>query len=409
MRKAFKYRLYANQKTFAQAEYWLVLCCFLYNCALEQRIWAYRNSRKTITYNEQQNELTIIRDEYSEYKDINVLVLRDVLRKLDHAYKAFFRRAKKKGEKVGFPRFKGKNRYDSFTLHKQYWKLDGKHLIIRNLGRFRLRLSRPIQGKIKAITIKRTPANKWYACFSCNDVPERKLPKSDKLIGIDVGIKSYLTDSDGNKVENPKFLKHALRELRVKQRKLSRAKKGSNNRKEAKLQVANCHEHVSNQRNDFLHKLANEYVAKYGVIKVENLQIQNMSQNHKLARDINDCSWGKFFELLSYKADEAGREVIKVPAKNTSRRCNVCGAINHDLKLSDRIWICQSCGAVHDRDINASKNIRDSEVWAEPSVVNVKQKFVRRPRIVDDTSANTLRLVINKSSSPHIIRSNITC
>jgi putative transposase len=383
MIKTFRYRLYANQNVFNKVEEWLDLCRYLYNCALEQRMWAWRNSRKNIVYNEQQNELTVIRKEYTEYKNINVLVLRDVLRKLDFAYKDFFRRVKKGGEKPGFPRFKGKNRYDSFTLHEQCWKLDGKYLIIRNLGRFKLKLSRPIQGTIKSITIKRTPTNKWYACFNCDDVTEKKLPKSDEVIGIDVGITSYLTDSNGKKVDNPKFLKHALRELRVKQRKLSRAKKGSNRRKKTKLAVSQCHEDVANQRNDFLHKLANRYVAEYGVIKVENLQIKNMSQNHKLARDIQDCAWGKFFELLTYKAEEAGRQVIKVPAKNTSRRCNVCGAINHDLKLSDRIWICKVCGAVHDRDINGAINVRDSEVRAEPSVVNVKQKFVRRPKIIE--------------------------
>jgi len=382
MRKTFKYKLHANRNTFNKAEKWLNLCRFLYNCALAQRIYAYRSHKKSISYNEQQNELTGIRQEYIEYKDMSVLVERDVLRKLDHAYTSFYQRLKK-GQKGGYPRFKSKDRYNSFTLHEQYWKLDGKYLIISKLGKFKLSLSRPILGIIKSITIKHSPTNKWYVCFSCDEVPEKKLPKLIKKIGVDVGVKSYLTDSEGNKVENPKFLKYQLRVLRVKQRKLSRAQRCSNNRKEDRLQVAKCHDHVANQRDDFLHKLSNQYVSAYGIIKVENLQIKNMSQNHKLARDINDCAWGKFFELLSYKAEEAGRKVIKVPAKNTSKRCNVCGAINHDLKLSDRIWICENCGTTHDRDENASINIRDSEVRAEPSGVNVKQKFVRSPKIIE--------------------------
>jgi len=383
MKKTYKYKIYTSQATFEKAEEWLDLCRYLYNAGLEQRIWAYRSRRKTITYNEQQNELTQLRESYIEYANMGVQIERDVLRKLDHAYKAFFRRVSKGGEKAGFPRFKGKERYDSFTLHEQCWGLDGKYLTIRNLGKLKLKLSRPIEGKIKAITIKRSPSNKWYACFSCDYVAEKKLPKSDKVIGIDVGIKSYLTDSEGDKIGNPKFLKEALDELKLKQRKLSRAKKKSNRRKRAKLAVAKLHEHIANQRNDFLHKLANNYVAEYGTIKVENLQIKNMIQNHKLARDIADCSWGKFFNLLSYKAEEAGREVIKVNPKNTSRRCNICGAINHGLKLSDRIWICQSCGAMHDRDHNAAINTRDSEAWAKPSVVNVSGYTKRRLSIIE--------------------------
>jgi putative transposase len=381
MRKTFKYRLYSSENTFRKTEEWLDLCRFLYNCALEQRISVYKSSHKSISYYEQQNELPLIKEIMPEYKDVGSQTLQDVLRKLDKAYKAFFRRVKKGEGKVGFPRFKGRDRFDSFTLTQANWKLEGKYLYITKLGRFKLKLSRPIQGNIKSITIKRSLTNKWYACFSCDSVPENKLPKLDTKIGIDVGIKSYLTDSEGNKVENPKFLKYKLRELRVKQRKLARAKKGSNRCKGTKLQVAKLHEKIANQRNDFLHKLANNYVSKYGVIKVENLQIKNMTQNHKLARDINDCSWGKFYELLSYKAEEAGRQVIKVKPHNTSRKCNKCGLVNHDLKLSDRVWICENCGTTHDRDENAAINI--SEVRAEPLVANVGQKIKRKPRIIE--------------------------
>lgn len=382
MKKTFKYRLYANQRTFVKTEGWFGLCRFLYNCALEQRISVYKGSKKSINYYDQQNELPKIKEYFPEYKEVGAQTLQDVLRKLDKAYKAFFRRVGK-GHKVGFPRFKGRDRFDSFTLTQNNWNLEGKYLIIKKIGRFKLSLSRPIEGNIKSITIKRSSTNKWYACFNCDEVLERKLPKSNKVIGIDVGIKSYLTDSEGKKVENPKILKNSLRELRVRQRKLSRAQKGSSRRKEAKLQVARIHEQINNQRNDFLHKLSSQYVKNYGKIKVENLQIQNMMQNHCLARDINDCSWGKFFELLTYKAEEAGRQVIKVPARNTSRKCNVCGVINHGLKLGDRMWVCIECGAVHDRDHNAAINVRDSEVRVEPSDVNVKHGFVHSPKIIE--------------------------
>jgi putative transposase len=357
MQKTFKYRIYANRETLVKADNWLALCCNLYNSALANRIYAYRYKRDSISGYSQMAELPDIKESMPEYKQVGSQVLQQVLGRLDLSFKAFFKR-NKRGEKAGFPRFKSKRRYDSFTLKVSGWELDGKYLSIRNIGRFKLRLSREIQGDIKTIIIRRTSTNKWYACFSCANVPEKRLPKSDKAIGIDVGIKSFLTDSEGNKVENPKFLKHSLKELKIRQRKLARAKNGSNRRKDTRLQLAKCYEKVANQRKDFHQKLANEYVKDYGTIKVENLQIRNMVKNHKLAREINDCAWGQFFEILSYKAEEAGRKVIKVNPRNTSKMCSNCGELNHELKLSDRTWTCLICGTIHDRDTNAAINIQ---------------------------------------------------
>lgn len=381
MIRTYKYRVYANAQTIENANRWIELCRCLYNCALKQRIIVYKSHNKCLSYIDQQNQLPELRNEFIEYRNMDAQSTRNPLYRIDRAFKRFFKEIKE-GKVTGFPRFKSENRYNSFVLYKQGWRIDGKQLIVRNIGKFKLNLSRPIQGDIKEIAIKRKSTNKWYASFVCEVINGKELPKSDKIIGLDVGIKSYLTDSEGNKVENPKYLKNTLEELRIKNRKLARAKKGSNRRKKIKLVVAKLHEHIVNQRDDFLHKLANQYVNEYGVIKVENLQIENMIQNHSLSRDISDCAWGKFFYNISYKAEEAGRKVIKVNPKNTSRRCNICGAINHDLKLSDRIWICQACGAVHDRDHNAAINMRDSEAWAKPSVANVKQKFVRRPSTI---------------------------
>lgn len=357
MQKTFKYRINANKETLAKAENWLELCRNLYNCSLEQRIDAYKRQRKSISGYTQMAELTEIKEAYPEYKLVGSQVLQQCMDRLDKAYKSFFRRRIKHEGKGGFPRFKGKDRYDSFTLKNTGWTLDRRFLLIRNIGRFKMNLSRQIQGNIKTITIRKSKTNHWYVCFSCDNVPERKLEKSDKSIGIDVGIKSFLTDSDGNKVENPKFLKYTLAKLRIKQRKLSKAKKGSTRRKKTKLQVAKVYEKITNQRKDFHHKLANQYVKGYGIIKVENLQIRNMVRNHKLARDINDCAWGQFFELLKYKAEEAGRTLIQVNPRNTSKMCSECGEINTTLKLSDRTWTCLKCGIIHDRDINASINI----------------------------------------------------
>jgi putative transposase len=362
VRKTFKYRIYANRETLTKAENWLWLCRNLYNCALEQRITAYRRQRVSLSGYTQMAELPEIKNEFPEYKTIGSQVLQQCLDRLDKAYKAFFGRIKQ-GEEPGFPRFKGRDHYDSFTLKNTGWTMDGRFLSIRNVGRFKLRLSRPVQGDIKTITIRRTPTNKWYACFSCDEVPSKLLAYSDKVVGLDVGIKSFLVDSEGNPpIGNPKFLKHSLNELRVKQRKLARAIKGSNRRKDAKLQVSKVHEKITNQRSDFHHKLANEYIKNYGLIVFEKLQIRNMVRQHTLARDINDAAWGQFFGMLDYKAEEAGRLIFKDNPRNTSKMCHVCGAINKDLNLSDREWVCQNCGTIHDRDFNAAINHKNQGI-----------------------------------------------
>ena len=362
MKKTFKYRIYASKETLAKAENWLSLCRNLYNCALEQRIDAYKRRRIMVSGYTQDGELPEIKESFPEYKQVGSQVLQGVTERLDKSFKAFFRRVKQ-GGKAGFPRFKGKNRYDSFTLKNTGWTLDGRFLAIRNIGRFKLRLSRPIEGNIKTITIRRSPTNHWYACFSCDGLPKKLLPYSDKVVGLDVGIKSFLVDSEGNPpVENPKYLKHSLKELRVRQRALARAKKGSNRRQDIKLQLSKCHEKIANQRADFHHKLANKYINNYGLIVFEKLQIRNMVRQHTLARDISDCAWGQFFEFLDYKAEYAGRLILRDNPRNTSRKCHICGAINKDLKLSDREWVCQACGTIHDRDFNAAVNHKNEGI-----------------------------------------------
>jgi putative transposase len=358
MKKTYKYRLLGNKQTFIKADEWLMLCQRLYNTALEQRISIYRQHKETISCYSQINQLPEVRSEFPEYQAVGSQVLQDVIERLDKAYKAFFRRVKNGGGKAGFPRFRSRDRYDSFTLKQSGWKLDGKYLTIRNVGRFKLRLSRTIEGDIKTVSVRRE-VGKWYVCFSCDKVPERKLEPCTKDIGIDVGIKSFSVDSDEHREFNPAYFRHAEEQLRVRQRILSKRVKGSHGRKDARLLVAKAHEKVANRRNHFLHKVANHYITNYGVIYIEDLNIKGMSKNHHLAKSIHDVSWGKFFEMLNYKAEEAGRLVIKVPRfEPTSKTCSACGAINQELTLSDRQWVCKTCGVLHDRDYNAAKNIR---------------------------------------------------
>jgi len=355
MRRTFKYRIYANKVTIAKAEKWLELCRNLYNCALEERKVAWSHCRKTIFYNQQQNEMPEIRKLFPEYKDVDSQVLRTPLHRVDLAFRGFFARIKR-GEKPGYPRFKGKGHFNAFTLEQNGWVLDGRFLSVRNVGRFKMRLSRPIQGRIKSIDIKRSATDKWYATFNCDFVPQKLLPESDKIIGLDVGIKSFCVDSDGNKVNNPLYFKRSLRLLRLRNRRMCRRSKLSNRRRNARILAAKVHEKVANQRRDFLYKLANSYISKYGTIVVEKLNMNYLEKSKPLARSVFDSSWIQFFQILSCKAEEAGRIIIKVNPRNTSQNCSRCGQ-KVEKTLAVRTHSCPFCGLVMDRDENAARNI----------------------------------------------------
>ncbi len=355
MKKTFQYRAKINRETEKNAINWLNLCCILYNIALEIRISAYKNFKKSISLHNQVIQLPDLKKAYPEFKTVGSQVLQDVLERLDRAYKAFFDRCK--NGKAGFPRFKSKHRYDSFTLKQAGWKLDGKYLNIKNIGIFKLYLSRAIEGDIKTVTVRRTSTGKWFVCFSCDNVPERKYLETKKEIGIDVGINSFLVDSEGNNVENPKYYRKAQKVLRRKQRVLARKKKGSNRRRKARILVAKAHEKVANQRKDFLNKTANLYIAMYAIISIEALKINNMIKNKHLSKSIADSAWGMFFELLTYKAVEAGRKIIKVAPHGTSQNCSKCGE-KVPKSLAVRVHKCPYCGIVLDRDFNSALNIK---------------------------------------------------
>jgi putative transposase len=355
MRLTSKYRIYANQETLENASNWIDICRNLYNWALEQRITAYKEYGFALTPYGQMAELPAYKKNHIETTQANVQCMREVIKRLDNAYNLFYKRLKT-NTKAGFPRFKSVARYNSFTMQHNGWKLKDNNLFIRNVGIFKLRLSRPIQGDIKTVTIRRSAANEWYVCFACDNVPEHKLEPCGKSVGIDVGITSMATDSEGHKIDNPRYSNKSMAQLRVRQRRLSHRIKGSNSRKQARLLVAKSHEKVANQRTDFLHKVANYYIKSYGTISVENLNIQGMVKNHRLARHILDGAWGQFFELLSYKAESAGRILIKVAPQNTSQNCSGCGK-KVPKKLAQRIHACPNCGLILDRDENAARNI----------------------------------------------------
>ena len=357
MRKTYLYRAVVNKTTGANCNQWLEICRTLYNLALEQRISIYRQHGKSISAIKQKNQLPELKEFFPEFKTVGSQCLQDVIERLDRAYQAFFQRLKKHNGKAGFPRFKSRDRYDSFTLKQSGWKLEGRYLYIKNIGRFKLFLSRPVEGAIKTVTIRRDSTGKWFAAFSCENVPVKEFPETTASVGIDVGITSFCDDTDGNKIENPKYLLQSLKLLRRRQRSLCRRQKGSARRQDTRLLVAKAHEKVSDQRKDFLHKTANFYIERYQNIYIENLNIKGMVSNRHLSRSITDSSWGMFFNMLSYKAEEAGRMVVKVPPHNTSQECSGC----HNKvpkSLSVKVHRCPFCGLVLDRHLNAALNIK---------------------------------------------------
>lgn len=353
MKKSFKYRIYSNKETVQKAEKWLSLCRQLYNNCLNERIIAYKERKENTSQYVQMKNLPYLKKTFPEYKEIGSQTLQDVIQRLDKAYQAFFHRVKNK-EKAGFPRFKGQNRYDSFTLKQTGWKVDGKYLTIKNMGKFKIKLSRPIDGTIKTLTISRSRTSKWFVSFSCDNVPAKPLPKTGKTIGIDMGCESFLTESTGRKTDNPRFFKNSQDILKIRQQKLSQKVKGSNRRSKARVLVAKIHEKIFNQRRDFHFKIANQLLKENDTICIEKLNSWKTFRN--LNRSMRDVAWFNFFSILKAKAVDAERQIVEVPAKGTSQMCSGCGnEVPKDLSV--RIHSCPFCNLVLDRDHNSAINI----------------------------------------------------
>lgn len=351
IRKSFQYRIYPTKLQAAKLQWWLDRCRELYNAALQERRDAYQKMGKSISCYEQMAQLPLIKQDRPEYTEIGSQVLQQVLERLDKGFQAFFRRIKA-GQKPGYPRFRNRDRYDSFTLKQTGWKLtESKRLSITGIGALKVRWSRAIEGDIKTVSVRRD-ADQWYCCFSCLiDIPTPE-PSQKPAIGIDVGLESFATLSSGVQIANPRYYRKAEAVLKRRQQSLARKKKGSNRRKKAKLLVAKAHQKIRNQRRDFRHKFAKQLVDAYGVICVEKLNIRGMVHNHSLAKSISDAAWGSFVAILCSKAEGAGCKVVKVDPRGTSQYCHACG--QHSPKeLSDRWHICD-CGASLHRDHNSA-------------------------------------------------------
>ncbi|WP_258297749.1 RNA-guided endonuclease InsQ/TnpB family protein [Paenibacillus peoriae] len=352
MQRTYKFRLYPTKKEQENIHFVLERCRLLYNRLLDERIVAYKQRGQSLSYYEQKATLPERKQYIPELKCVHSQVLQHVVQRLDKAYQAFFRRFKN-GEKAGFPRFKPESRYNSFTYPQSGFSIEGKHLRLSKIGHVRIRLHRQPQGMIKTCTIM-IKNDKYYACFSC-EIESVPLPASEKRIGIDLGITKLAVTSDGERIESPHFLRKCEEKLKRKQRAVSKKMRGSNRRYKAVRELARLHEKVANQRKDYAHKESRKLVNDYGFIAFEDLNIQGMVKNHHLAKSIADCGWNGFVKFVTYKAESAGRQVVKVNPYGTSQRCSNCGE-TVKKSLTIRIHQC-SCGYVADRDENAAINI----------------------------------------------------
>jgi putative transposase len=356
MLKAYKYRIYPTKSQRTMMERTLDLCRWTYNQTLAYRKDSFEKEGKSISKYETNALLPDWKSDKPELSDVFSQTLQNVQERVDLAFKAFFRRVKA-GEEPGYPRFRGRGWYDSFTYPQKGFKLDSGKLHLSKIGDIKIKLHRQIEGRIKRLTIRRAPTGKWFACFSVelDDLPKPPW-KDGSIVGIDVGLASFATLSNGEKIPNPRFFRDEEKELARVQRKLSKAAKGTPERKAALKVVERVHERIANKRYEFAHQVSRGLVNRFGLIAFEDLNIKNMLQNHCLAKSISDVAWNMLVTVTSYKAANAGSIVVLVDPRNTSKMCSRCGILV-EKTLADRVHNCSECGLSLDRDWNAAINI----------------------------------------------------
>ena len=363
MQKGVKFRAYPNKEQQNLINHTLGCCRLIYNKGLAMRNDAYSNGEK-IGYSQTSAMLTDLKKQadFSFLKNVDSIALQQSLRDLDRGFKNMFEK------RARHPQFKSKhNHHQSYRTINQgdNIRIVGKYIKLPKLGYVKAKISMSVNGKINNATIKQAPSGKYF-CVLNVEVPDVFYPNNGCMIGLDVGIKTFYTDSNDNSIPNPKTISKSEKKLVKEQRKLSRMIKGSSNWNKQRIKVARIHEKITNQRNDFLHKESTKLVKENQIICIENLNVKGMVRNHKLAKSISDVSWSKFFDMLEYKASFYGTEIIKVPRfYPSSQTCNCCGYQNPHIKnLSIREWECPNCHTKHDRDINASINILNKGLLA---------------------------------------------
>jgi putative transposase len=358
--RAYKYRAYPTKEQEVLLAKHFGCSRWIYNYALDKKIKAYQTTKESLSRFTIQKDLPALKksEKTSWLKGVNSQSLQASLENLDKAFTKFFR------DKKGFPKFKSKhNNRQSFSV-PQNGIVDFQTSSI-SLPKFKkpikCKLHRRFEGNSKTITISKTPTGKYFISVLVEineELSQLKTIGENKAIGIDLGIKTFAVLSNGEEIQNPKHLRSALKRLKKQQRRVSKKVKGSNNRKKAVRKLAVLHEKVANKRNDFLHKVTAKLVSEHDTLCLETLKASNMIKNHKLAQSLSDISIGKFNEIIEYKAKWRGVNILRIGQFEPSSKMCTCGVINKELKLSDREWVCQSCGEIHNRDLLAANNIK---------------------------------------------------
>ena len=360
-RSCLKIRLYPTRIQARELEAALETCRLVYNSLVNDRKFQYDTASVSVGYFTQKAYLPTWKQSHPELKEVYSQVLQDVAHRVHLAFDAFFDRVKK-GDTPGFPRVKGVGQYDSITYTQgKNFKVGDSIIEFPKLGKVKAKLHRKPWGEIKNCTIRRING-KWFASF-CQEIEAEPLPPSEEAVGIDVGLKTFAALSNGEFIENPRFFRKEEKALAKAQRKLSKQKRGSRERRKARKVVSRIHERIRNKRHDFCHQTARRIVNRFGIIAVEKLSVKNMLGNYCLAKSISDASWSQFRSILTSKAESAGREIIAINPAYTSQDCSGCGYRPDGLegrtkkKLSDRWHLCPMCGLSVDRDTNAAINI----------------------------------------------------
>lgn len=404
MLKAYKYRIYPNNEQKVLIAKHFGSCRWLWNYTLNKKIEAYTKDKKHLSRFDLQREIPILKktEETKWLKEINSQSLQATLEHQDKAFTKFFR------EKKGFPKFKSRRNEQSFQCPQSTEvDFDGGRLFLPKFkAGIKTVFHRTFEGKIKTTTVRQKASGAYYASILV-DVPikEATLLEIDikNAIGIDLGIKDFLITSEGSKVANPNYLKKSIKRLRLLSRKHSRKIKGSNGRNKSRIILAKQHEKVSNQRKDFLHKTTHELVCENQATSfcIEDLNVKGMLRNHNLARSISDASWGKFVELLEYKSRWYGKNVIRIGRwEASSKNCSHCGSVNKTLTLANREWLCTNCGTLHDRDVNAAKNILQFALHPKNSNKQIGQEMSKFTPMENGVHRKVSRSSKSESAKP---------